>query len=156
MSQSDGLQQFGIPADCNPNIAAIVEYWRSIAPEGALPGRQHFDPIDIPRMLQDVWLIDVHRDPLDFSFRLVGTGVAAYFGDDPTGARLEDVFDNFEDTLAYRDFCDVVTNGAPSWRRGQPMLAPASKIERLERVYLPLARNGNDVDMIFCYTAFNA
>jgi hypothetical protein len=155
MTQEDGLERFGIPSDCDPKIESIVRYWISISPEGSLPGRQHFDPTDIPRMLQDVWLIDVDREPLEFSFRLVGTGVAAYFGSDPTGRKLEDVFDNFEDTLAYKDFRDVVTKRERRWRRGQPMLAPGSKIERLERVYLPMARNGRDVDMILCYTVFD-
>lgn len=155
MSKGHGLEQFGVPADCDPNIAAVIEYWQSIAPGDALPGRQHFDPTEIPRLLQDVWLIDVARDPLDFSFRLVGTGVAEYFGSDPTGKRLADVFDNFEDTFAYRDFYDVVNLQEPRWGRGIPALAPASKIERLERIYLPLARNGSNVDVILCFTVFS-
>jgi hypothetical protein len=29
------------------------------------------------------------------------------------------------------------------------------KFTRLERVYLPFARNGKDVDMIFCFSVFN-
>lgn len=156
MSIVETLERLGIPADCDGAIVSIVEYWLSIAPEGGLPGRQHFDPTDIPRLLQDVWLIDVSRDPLDFSFRLVGTAVVEFFGKDPTGARLEDTFPGFKNGVAYRDLTDVANLGEARFRRGAPTLAPGSKIERLERIYLPMARGGRDVDMILCLTVFNS
>jgi hypothetical protein len=155
MSKSRNLEQLGVPADCDSGIGSIIDYWRSIAPVDGLPGRQHFDPTDIPRLLQDIWLIDVSRDPLDFSFRLVGTAIADFFGKDPTGRRLEDTFPDFTDGVAYRDLADVANFAKVRFRRGEPTLAPGSKIERLERVYLPMARNGKDVDMILCYTVFS-
>lgn len=154
MSQRDELERLGIPADCHPKIAAAVEYWMSIKPEEGLPGRQHFDPTEIPSLLRGVWLIDVQRDPLTFVFRLVGTGVVEFFGADPTGKDLDDVFENFHDTVAYRDFRHIVETGSPSWRRGTPQLRHESKFASLERIYLPLAQNGKDVDMIFCLSVF--
>jgi len=155
MSAIERLERLGVPADCDGSIVAIVDYWFSIAPDVGLPGRQHFDPTDIPKLLQDVWLIDVSRDPLDFSFRLVGTAVVDFFGKDPKGTRLDDAFQDFKDGVAYRDLCDVANLGAVRFRRGAPTLAHASKIERLERIYLPLARDGKAVDMILCFTVFN-
>lgn len=155
MSQQDDLESLGIPPDCDPKVAQIVRYWCSIKPEGGLPGRQHADPTDIPNLLHGVWLIDVRRDPLSFVFRLVGTSVVEYFGKDPTGQNLEDVFDNFEETVAYKDFCDIAETGTLRWRRGTPALTHMPKFTRLERVYLPFARNGKDVDMIFCFSVFN-
>ena len=156
MSQSLNLESLGLPPDCDQKIVDAVEYWRSISPEGGLPGRQHFDPTDIPHLLRGVWLIDVQQEPLEFAFRLVGTSVVSYFGSDPTGRRLHDVFTNFEETVAYRDLQDVATTGKPSWRRGVPLLSHPERTSRLERIYLPFARNGRDVDLIFCVSVFNA
>jgi len=156
MSQHDSLKHLGIPSDCDPKIAAIVRYWLSIKPEDALPGRQHIDPTDIPSLLHSVWLIDVRREPLSFAFRLVGTSVVEFFGKDPTGQSLHDVFEKFEDTVAYKDFCEVAETGALRWRRGTPVLTHMPKFSRLERVYLPFARNGDVVDMIFCLSVFKA
>lgn len=155
MSQQDDLESLGVPPDCDPKVARIVRYWCSIKPQGGLPGRQHADPTDIPNLLHGVWLIDVRRDPLSFVFRLVGTSVVEYFGKDPTGENLDDVFDNFEETVAYKDFCDIAETGTLRWRRGTPALTHMPKFTRLERVYLPFARNGKDVDMIFCFSVFN-
>lgn len=154
MSGHDGIENLGLPPDCAPAVREAVEYWLSIRPEQGLPGRQHLDPVDIPHLLSNVWLIDVRRDPMRFVFRLVGTGVVEYFGSDPTGSALDDVFADFEQTVAYKDFCHVVEEATPRWRRGTPVLFHLEKFSRIERVYLPLARNGRDVDMIFCLSVF--
>ena len=156
MSQQDNLQHLGIPPDCDPQVAAAVRYWLSIKPDGGLPGRQHIDPTDIPSLLHGVWLIDVRRDPLSFVFRLVGTSVVEFFGQDPTGRNLHDVFDDFERTVTYKDLCDIAETGTLRWRRGTPVLSHMPKFSRLERVYMPVARNGKDVDMIFCFSVFGA
>jgi hypothetical protein len=154
MSKRIDIEEFGLPADCDGNVKAAVDYWLSIRPESGLPGRQHLDPLDIPHLLPNVWLIDVRRDPFRFVFRLVGTGVVEFFGSDPTGRALGDVFENFEQTIAYKDFCRVAEEGQPRWRRGTPVLFHLQQFTRIERVYLPLARNGSDVDMIFCLSIF--
>src|SRR5690242_1355091 len=61
------------PATAGPEIVALYDYWRSKAPgEGLLPGRRHIDPVDIPRLLPNVWLLDVVDDPRRFRVRLVG------------------------------------------------------------------------------------
>ena len=60
-----------IPDEAHADIKLFYEYWRSITPEGRLPGRQHFDPISIPQLLSNLWLIEVHREPLRFWRRLV-------------------------------------------------------------------------------------
>jgi hypothetical protein len=156
MCGGTGIERLGVPSDCDPGVRAAVEYWLSIKPETGLPGRQHLDPVDIPQLLPNVWLIDVCRDPLRFVFRLVGTGVVGFFGSDPTGRDLSEVFDNFEQTIAYLDFRRVAEERRPRWRRGKPVLFHLKNINRLERVYLPLARNGEDVDMIFCLSVFGA
>jgi len=156
MSEHGNLEHLGIPSDCDRKIAEAVRYWLSIKPADGLPGRQHVDPTDIPRLLHGVWLVDVRRDPLSFVFRLVGTSVVDFFGKDPTGKSLHDVFENFEETIAYKDFCKIVETGEPRWRRGAPLLSRLPKFAGLERVYLPFARNGKDVDMIFCFSVFKA
>ena len=65
------------------------------------------------------------------------------------------MFEKFEETIAYKDFCLVAETGKASWRRGTPLLRHLPNISRIERIYLPLARNGKDVDMIFCYSVYD-
>ncbi|MEM9683880.1 MAG: PAS domain-containing protein, partial [Pseudomonadota bacterium] len=79
MSRNLCVEDFDLPVDGDPGILAAVEYWRSISPGNRLPGRQHFDPTEIPNLLSGVWLIDVEQQPLSFVFRLVGTDIVDFF-----------------------------------------------------------------------------
>jgi hypothetical protein len=57
----------------HPMVLSFYEYWLSVAPPGRLPGRQHIRPEDLVPMLPRLWMLDVHRNPLRFRYRLVGT-----------------------------------------------------------------------------------
>ena len=60
------------PDGAHPKIAMLHRYWRDVAPPGMLPGRQHIDPVDIPKLLANIWLLDVVGEPVRFRFRLIG------------------------------------------------------------------------------------
>jgi hypothetical protein len=140
-----------VPEDCHPKVRAIFDYWRSVHPDGGgLPGRQHIDPIDIPQLLPNIWLIDVKRDPYRFRFRLVGTQVVDYAGEDNTGKWFDERLPDFNPSV----FIDVVETGRPSWSRGHSKMRPEKNYYELERVRLPLASDGKTVDMILSLTVF--
>jgi hypothetical protein len=140
-----------IPEDCHPKVRAIFEYWQSVHPKGGgLPGRKNIDPVDIPQLLSNVWLIDVKRDPYRFRFRLVGTQVVDYVGKDNTGRWFDDLLPDFDPGV----FIDVVETGKPSWSRGRSKMRPEKDYYELERVRLPLATDGKTVDMILSLTIF--
>ena len=140
-----------IPEECHPKVRALFDYWRSVHPrEGGLPGRQHIDPIDIPHLLPNVWLIDVKRNPYRFRFRLVGTLIVNYAGEDNTGKWFDERLPDFDPSV----FIDVVETGKPSWSRGRSKMRPEKDYYELERVRLPLASDGRTVDMILSLTVF--
>lgn len=140
-----------IPEECHPKVRAIHDYWRSKHPTGGgLPGRQHIDPIDIPQLLPNIWLIDVKRNPYRFRFRLVGTLVVDYAGEDNTGKWFDEQLPDFDPSV----FIDVVESGRPSWARGRSKMRPEKDYYELERVRLPLASDGKTVDMILSLTVF--
>jgi len=140
-----------IPDDCHPKVRAIYDYWMSVHPKGGgLPGRQHIDPVDIPLLLPNIWLIDVYREPYRFRFRLVGTLVVDYAGEDNTGKWFDERWPDFDSSV----FVDVVESGQPSWSRGRSKMRPEKNYYELERVRFPLATDGKTVDMILSLTVF--
>lgn len=140
-----------LPPDCNPEIRMIVDYWRSIHPNSGLPGRQHLDPVDIPNLLPSIRLIDVVGAPPRFRTRLMGTKLVAAVGQDYTGMWLDDVFHEFGKSSACLGLNTVTRTGTLNWRRGHPAMMHGKEFMIIERVYLPFARDGRDVDMILTY-----
>lgn len=144
----------GLSEDCDPRVEELVSYWDGIHPDDGLPGRQHLDPVDIPSVLANIWLIDVQREPMRFRFRLVGTRVVDFLGRDPTGHWLDEAYPSFAGSPIEKDFVACVTGGEPSWRRGSPFMEANKDYVQVERVALPLAANGSDADMLLCLSLY--
>jgi len=143
-----------VPADCEPRIRQLVEYWISIHPADGLPGRQHFDPTDVISLLANIRLLDVVGDPPRFMTRVMGTRLRDFYGKEHTGRWYDEMFPHFESTNTCVDLVKTVSRKCPAWRRGKPNLRYEKDFVALERVFLPLARNGVDVDMILTLLLF--
>jgi hypothetical protein len=139
----------------NPKIRAMIGLYRSIMPSDRLPGRQHFDPLTIPHLLPNVWLVDVLDDPEPrFRYRLMGTRVAQAFAADITGRLCEDVHPDFANNPMRGFLIDVVATRRPHYRRGTPNAWPVSELLSLDRLFLPLAGDGAHVDIVLALTIF--
>jgi hypothetical protein len=143
------------PSGAHPKIRSLYDYWRKVAPDIAtLPGRRHIDPIDIPKLLDNLWMLDVVGDPQRFRVRLIG-GAGQRKG---FPARVGDFMDQFfakgiEDE-ALDDLRFVAGRRQPVWRRGLPLLQHKTEVAELERLLLPLAADGQTVDIVLCMTVF--
>lgn len=133
----------------------ILSYWRSRRQRGRLPGRAQIDPCDFKRHLPTVSLINVCRDSgreggVDYSLRLAGTGLYSVYGGEITGKRLGDVYAPEAASYWRSELDRIVESRCPGvgvhsldWR-GAPHLS-------ILWLRLPLARDGDEVDMILGY-----
>ena len=152
---------FTLPDDAHAVIRQGLAYWRAAAPgPGLLPGRQHIDPLGMPALLPYAWLLEVHPPEGTitiprFRFRLVGSHVDLGLGGPKTGSWLHDMETGF-DTVSSRSrsFVDAATNAQISHRRGPPRFHMNADAAELERLMLPLARDGRIVDMLLGFTVF--
>lgn len=139
---------------CHEKIRAVVDYWQSIHPTAGLPGRQHMDPTSIPELLANLRIIDVERNPMRFKTRLMGTLLREFFEQEHTGRYFDIDFPKFEKSKAYVDMVETVTEKRPNWYRGTPILYSDKNFVTVERIFLPLAGDGESVDMILTYILF--
>lgn len=147
---------FTLPDDAAPKIRALYDYWLSIRPApDLLPGRQHVDPIDIPELLSNLWMIDVVREPLRFRFRLIGTEIVKFTGRDVTGLWLDEFLEGYLESEAFRFHRDCALTGRPAYRRGGVLFNPAGARLEAERLYLPLAQDGHQVDILLVMTIYH-
>ena len=137
-------------------VRQLYEYWRAIHPaDGKLPGRQHFDPLDVPLLMPMVWMVDVVRNAgtIRFRYRLLGTRHVRAMTRDYTGWWMDEAHANFTNHPYAAHYLQV-SEGQASWRRGRPGFHVHSDYFEMERVMLPLARDGSTVDMILAITAY--
>jgi len=142
-------------SEWDSRIKAIVEYWRSLSSDDCLPRRKQFDPVSIPQLLPHIYLVDIHRDPLQFQLRLIGTRVVEFHGKDHTGRWLNDVFPHFEKTETCADMEAVANSGTIRYWKGKPRLNFEKDFAALERVFLPMVDTGKEVGTILGMTLFH-
>ncbi|MCR9222140.1 MAG: PAS domain-containing protein [Alphaproteobacteria bacterium] len=134
------------PADVGeieePRLADLYVYWAAKRPAaGGRPPRGAIDPVDIPKILPFLMLVEIHG-PERFFFRLVGTNVAQ--GIDPTGRYLAEGAPDGP----YR--AHIVALFGECQRRGGPVYAislydgPSGPQRRTHRLFLPVEPRPGD------------
>jgi hypothetical protein len=133
----------------HPLAQQFYEYWLAAAPPGLLPGRQHIRPEEMIPFLSRLWLLDVHRDPLRYRCRLIGSDMARSIGRDVTGAWLDEVHPQSVNNPSSRDrFRLIAEQGRPTWRRGAPRWVREPDYRTVENCLVPLAADGRTVDKL--------
>lgn len=125
----------------------LYDYWRGKWPSKTLlPARRHIDPVDIPRLLANLVLID-HIGRGDFRIRLAGTNVVRGWGRDITGRRLEEMMSG-----SYLDYilglCQECVDRRAALYSSSMFRWDQKTWRRAKRLMLPLANDGQSVDMI--------
>src|SRR5260221_5919515 len=139
----------------HPHLKRLYEYWKAIHLPRGLPGRQEFDPSAVPDLLPNLWIMDVQREPFRLRCRLVGTSIISSAPGGLTGKWLDDVRPEIRDIPGYFDrHRAVVETKIPSWRRGPSRFEIDAAYASLENLFLPLARDGQQVDMILAATIY--
>lgn len=127
----------------------LFDYWLGRHRNGLLPGRGHIDPLDFPQLLGRIYLVEVIREDgaLRFRFRLWGSKIRGIFGHDHTGHWLEDIAapGTLADIRAALAACTMEARPF-FWRR--PMMVDSAEYAATRRLVLPLAADGETVDML--------
>ncbi|MDP6390255.1 MAG: PAS domain-containing protein [Alphaproteobacteria bacterium] len=132
---------------CAPEIKQIFEYWDSKRRGRRMPSREDIDPIEIPRLLPKVQLVDVEQDPLRFRYRLVGTEMVARRGSDPTGKEVGKAFYGSDPQRIIANYTYVVEHKTHQYSNTQ-FKEPRGWYVSLERIYLPLSEDDDLVNKI--------
>jgi len=131
------------------DVTRFHDYWREISPSGRLPGRQHFDPLDIALIMPRVWMLDVVQPGPRFRYRMAGTMEVDTLGMDPTGRWLDEVHDAYRarPDIASR-YVATVVEGRPTYRFGQVVFVHDRGHRFVQNITLPFAGDGVAVDLL--------
>lgn len=150
-----------VPRDCADHLAhehqrELFAYWRNKATETRLPGRADIDPVEIPRHLPRLALIDVVREggALAFRYRLAGTDIVDKAGRDPTGKTFGQLYTGEYLAQAHATYLEIVHHGQPVMSQRVFPADPNRRFVTYDRLILPLAADGQTVDMLMLHVVF--
>lgn len=144
--------QMGASAAAARAHEQLYAYWAGLRRQGRLPGREDIRPDDFKRLLPTISLIDVDREPLEFRLRLAGTGLYGVYGREITGRSLSEVYSSSAADYWRKELTKLVEQRRPAVGVHSLAWRGAAHISILW-LRLPLASNGQDVDMILGYDA---
>lgn len=135
------------PDELSLPLKSVYDYWSELRPAPDMfPKRSQIKPQKMKALLPYIGIIEKRDPDGDFYYRLIGTGLAALLGFDPTGQRIRDVFqpqirDRLLQALEW-----VEMNKTPSLR---VVTFEDVRNIRMEyyRLILPLAENGKTINM---------
>ncbi|HZS83881.1 MAG TPA: PAS domain-containing protein [Stellaceae bacterium] len=133
-------------------MRALAQYLQSKAPPGRLPGRQHLDPTEISKFLAGIVLYDVERKDgiIRLRVRVWGTRVTDLMGRDCTGCYVDEMQPSaLMQPVAAALRSVVETARLHYWER--PVQFSGRGFLSYRRLALPMARDGETVDMVLGY-----
>ncbi len=140
------------PEAGHPDFRLFYDYWRAAAPAGLLPGRQHVDPlVELPRLIPNLVLYDVvpsADEELRFRVRVAGETLVEIMGSNPAGRYIDEFVLPERRRHVNAAFTEVARTRVAHYWENQMWTAGRQYI-RMQRLALPLARDGRIVDMVF-------
>lgn len=129
----------------------MLEYWQSRRGDRELPARRDIDPSELVPILPFVLLVNVSHSPVDFDYRLIGTGIVDRSVRDYTGVRLMELPGQRKPSAIWDLYETSVVE-----RRPIQMRVPYLRIDGkfVEMQSLPLAADGETVDMLIGSVTF--
>jgi hypothetical protein len=77
----------------DPGLRLFYDYWHDLAKVGdGLPSVQRFDPLHLPKLLPNVWIVEVEPATRRFRMRLTGENINAIYGRSIAWLYFKDVF----------------------------------------------------------------
>lgn len=129
------------------NTREAFQFWLDIVQSGAYPTRADVTPHSLRKVLPNLILIEVLRDPLDFRYRLVGTKVDYFVGTHFTDLRFSEIRHQAEDSNIFAVHAELVEKGIPMC--GQiPYVGPFADIRDIQDIMLPLFDQDGNVTHI--------
>lgn len=129
-----------------PDLQRLLAYWTAKRQGRFAPRRLDIDPVDMVEVLPRIMLIDIEQAPLDFRYRLAGTGICALHGTDPTGSRPRDLRPAAYGSLIDRHYREAVIRRVPLLHL--IVLDTFDRSRAYVRLLLPLSEDGVRVTML--------
>jgi hypothetical protein len=141
----------GLLEICGARIAGLYALWDAKRAGRRMPARRDFDVAELKPWLGWIAMYDVAANALsdghDFRYRLVGTNFVRYHNTDPTGQRVSESGLATDRRAMLENLRGICAARLPRYRSDN-LPCVDMRTYTPPRLYLPLAEDGETVDMI--------
>lgn len=127
----------------DPGLRLLLDTWLTLADgDKGLPSVQRFDPLHLPKLLPNVWIIEVEPATRRFRMRLAGENINAIYGRSIAGLYFQDVFQPGDVEIIVARYSRALSEPAV-FHAGGSVYAAGGSLTVGERLGLPmLGREG--------------
>ncbi len=136
-------------------LRELHDYWLSKCRGGGLPARRDIDPLEVPRLLKNLALLEVVGDAEDFVFVLAGSRIEEVHGRTLKGVSLGDLRKAFEETPSAGDYVAAARSGEPQYQQAN-LKEYGKEYWACRRLILPLSDDGARVDCLLLGAVFSS
>lgn len=128
-------------------VRELYFYWLERCQDGRPPRRADIDPIEIPKHLPYLTIVEVVPDARRYVYRLVGTREVEVRGNDPTGKSVTEGFYGPSVADGHKFYDRVVATMKPVYD-DSPYISQNGRYNDEEMLFLPLSEDGVSVSRI--------
>lgn len=138
----------------SPRLRELHAYWDDRRAGKPMPSRADIDPLDIPRLLPHLILVDVAPGTKRLRARLVGTKVVEMYGRDYTGEYFDEIDFGHRRAAIEHDYVTCLETRQP-YVSEHSFWTTGGALFRSERLILPLSDDGTAVSMLLSALDFS-
>jgi hypothetical protein len=143
------------PALADQRLQSLYDYWHALAAEaGGLPSIQSFDPLHLPGLMPNLWILEVAPDTHRFRMRLAGENINAIYRRNIGGQYFSDVFERSEIELMVARYTRALSEPCIVRVVGAVYVA-AGRLSRGERLALPMLGRSGVTDTMLGATIYD-
>jgi hypothetical protein len=142
------------PTLADERLRSLYEYWHALGLEaGGLPPVQAFDPLRLPKLLANLWILEVAPDTPRFRMRLAGENINAVYRRTIAGHYLDEIFAPSELDLVVARYTRALREPAIMHAAGA-VYAAAGSYSHGERLGLPMLGRSGFTDTVLGATVY--
>jgi hypothetical protein len=137
-------------------LRSLFAYWRALgdAADG-LPAVQAFDPLHLPKLLANIWILEVAPSTRRFRMRLAGENINAIYGRNVGGQYFRDLFEPNDLEGIVARYTRALGEPAIYYATGA-VYAAAGRLTTGERLGLPMLGRSGITDTLLGATVYGA
>ena len=136
-------------------LRVLYDYWHALAVVAdGLPPLQAFDPLHLPKLLPNLWILEVAADTHRFRMRLAGENINLIYRRNIGGQYFSDVFQPEEVALVVARYTRALNEPAIVRAIGAVYVA-AGRLSQGERLALPMIGRSGLTDTMLGATFYD-